>query len=174
MQDSHQTDRYVVLLTAMQSRLYAYVYSLLGDKEQAADVLQETNLALWRKAAEYDENRDFAPWAYRIAYFEVLAYRKRLGRDRLVFDDAVLGSFGAYAVDRGGDFNARLSALQDCMAGLSEQQRDLIRHHYADAQSLKQIAELRGTSTGAVAQSLFRARLTLMKCIDRKAPKDHS
>ena len=174
MVDSSQTDRYVILLTAMQSRLYAYVLSLLGDKEQAADVLQETNLTLWRKASEYDETRVFAPWAYRIAHFEVLAYRKKLGRERLVFDDTLLANLSVYAAERGESFNLRLSALQGCMAELSEQQRDLVRHHYGDAQSIKEIAKLRGMSTGAVAQSLFRTRLTLMKCIERETYKDQS
>lgn len=172
MVDSNHTDTYVVLLTAMQSRLYAYVYSLLGDKEQAADVLQETNLTLWRKSAEYDESRDFAPWAYRIAYFEVLAYRKTLGRQRLVFDDSLLTNLSEHAAERGENFNNRLSALAGCMERLTDLQRDLIRCHYGNAQSIKDIAELGGMSAGAVAQSLFRARLMLMKCIEHEAHKE--
>lgn len=172
MVDLNQTDKYVVLLTAMQSRLFAYVFSLLGDREQAADVLQETNLTLWRKSAEYDESRDFAPWAYRVAYFEVLAYRKTLGRQRLVFDDSLLEHFSECAAERGEDFNIRLSALEGCMERLTDQQRDHIRCHYGNAQSIRDIAELQGMSTGAVAQSLFRARLMLMKCIEHEAHKD--
>ena len=41
---------FVQLLTSNQSRLYAYVLSLLGDRTQAEDVMQETNAVLWRKA----------------------------------------------------------------------------------------------------------------------------
>lgn len=174
MDNLNQTDRYVILLTAMQSRLYAYVLSLLGDKEQAADVLQETNLTLWRKAAEYDHAREFAPWAYRVAHFEVLAYRKKLGRERLVFDDDILASLNVCAADRGESFATRLSSLQDCMKELPEPQHGMIRHHYGEAQSIKKIAELRGMSAGAVAQSLFRARITLMKCIERETHEDNS
>ena len=65
------------LLTGTQSRLYAYICSLIGGAAGARDVLQETNLVLWDKAQEYDPARPFLPWAYRIAYLQVLAYRKQ-------------------------------------------------------------------------------------------------
>ena len=69
-------------ITACQSALYAYVCSLLGTSAGAADVLHEANVVLWEKAAEYDPSRPFLPWAYRIAYFQVLAHRKRRSRDK--------------------------------------------------------------------------------------------
>src|SRR3954454_14411357 len=45
-----RTGEFVQLLTGVQSRLYAYICSLVGDSAGARDVLQETNLALWNKA----------------------------------------------------------------------------------------------------------------------------
>src|SRR5687767_1685246 len=78
-------------VTSCQSALYAYGCALLGTSTGAADVLQETNVVLWEKAGEYDHDRPFLPWAYRVAHFQVLAYRKRLSRDKLVFDDELLG-----------------------------------------------------------------------------------
>lgn len=82
--------RYVQLMTDSQSRLYAFIYSLLSDAELARDVLQETNAVLWAKAAEFEADRDFGPWALAIARYQVLAARQRMSRDRLVFDPDVL------------------------------------------------------------------------------------
>src|SRR4051812_35307759 len=64
-------------ITGCQSAPDAYVGSVIGSSAEAADVLQETNVALWEKADEYDTARPFLPWAYQFAWFEVLAYRKR-------------------------------------------------------------------------------------------------
>ena len=52
-----RTGDYVQLLTGAQSRLYAYICCLVGESAAARDVLQETNLALWDKAGEYDPER---------------------------------------------------------------------------------------------------------------------
>ncbi|MDF1745393.1 MAG: sigma factor, partial [Gimesia sp.] len=49
MDQSDNTEQFVQQLTENQNRLYGYVYSLLGDHSRAEDVLQETNLVLWRK-----------------------------------------------------------------------------------------------------------------------------
>ena len=86
--DDHE--RLATLISDYQRRLYLYVYSLVHRTEDAYDVLQETNLALWRDADRVEAVADFRSWAHRVAFNQVLAYRKRRGRDRLHFDEALL------------------------------------------------------------------------------------
>ena len=43
---------FVRLLTDSQSRLYAYIFALVGDEAAVSDVLQETNLVLLEKCDE--------------------------------------------------------------------------------------------------------------------------
>ena len=100
-ENPQNTDGFVKLMTAHQGRLYAYVLSLLGDPDQANDVLQEANLVLWRTAGEFQMGSNFRAWAFRIAHFQVMAHRQRQLRDRLVFDDEMLAVLdpAAKAVD---------------------------------------------------------------------------
>ena len=63
--DPESIARFVQLLTGLQSRLYAYLCTLLVRSDDARDVLQETNVVLWKKAADYDPTRPFEPWAFR-------------------------------------------------------------------------------------------------------------
>ena len=72
---------YQVLVTSYQGTRYAFISALMSGDENARDVLQETNLVLWEKASSCDPNCDFASWAYRIAYYQVLAYHKRQQRN---------------------------------------------------------------------------------------------
>ncbi len=81
---------FLSLLMENQRGMYALICSLLGGSEHANDVLQETNVVLWEKAGEYDAARPFRPWAFRFAHNQVLAFRKKMQRDRLVFDDQML------------------------------------------------------------------------------------
>ena len=45
---------FIQLLASHQSRLYAYVLSLLCDRTQAEDAMQEANAVLRRKAHDFE------------------------------------------------------------------------------------------------------------------------
>jgi RNA polymerase sigma-70 factor, ECF subfamily len=159
-------ERFVQRLGIHQDRLYAYILMLLPNREAAADVLQETNLVLWQKAAEFDEKRDFGPWACRIAYFQVLAWWRDKNRDRLVFDQRLLDELAADAESLSSELGDRCRALQLCMIRLSDRERDLLRHRYQLGLSIKEIAHKFGQSPNAIAMSLSRARHELLQCIE--------
>jgi RNA polymerase sigma-70 factor (ECF subfamily) len=163
------SEAFVQLMTAHQGRLYAYVLSLLGDPDQANDVLQETNLVLWRTAGEFQMGSNFRAWAFRIAHFQVMAHRQRQLRDRLVFDDEMLAVLdpAARAVDE--TYEERQERLTACLEKLPEAQRDLLRQRYADGLSLQTIADRVRRTANAVAQTLFRVRRTLIECVTRLA-----
>ena len=84
---SEPTPEFVQRLMASQSAMYAFIVSLLGGANDADDVLQETNMKLCRRSAQYDREQPFLRWAYAFARFEVMAYRKSKQRSRLVLDD---------------------------------------------------------------------------------------
>lgn len=168
--DSHgKSEALVQLMTAHQGRLYAYVLSLLGDPDQANDVLQETNLVLWRTAGEFQMGSNFRAWAFRIAHFQVMAHRQRQLRDRLVFDDEMLAVLdpAARAVDE--TYRERQERLTACLEKLPQTHRDLLRQRYADGLSLQAIAGSVRRTANAVAQALFRVRRTLIECVTRLA-----
>ena len=115
--DIAQTERFVEHLTSSQPGLYAYITSLMGDRENAKDVLQETNLVLWRKAAEFDEGLSFAAWSSRIAHFQVLAWFRDRGRHRRRFREDLIEVLAAETAERiVEDIGDRL----DCAARVSD------------------------------------------------------
>ena len=118
------TAEFIQHLTGCQSQLYAYVCALLGSSEAASVVLQETNLILWEKVADYDPSRPFLPWAYRFAYFQVLAYRKGVSRDRLLFDEKLLTHVSEEFQGRNGLSERKVEALESCLGKLVGDQRD--------------------------------------------------
>ena len=168
MSDYAQGEQFVRDLTDHQSRLYAYIMAILGDPGAAGDVLQDVNVTIWRKAGEFVEGTSFWAWTSRIAYFEVLAFRKRRQRDRLVFDDALLDEIAAEAADQAVD----LAALHRCMEKLPQLDKDLVRGRYMPGGSVKQIARSRGKSAGAISQTLYRIRAELADCVEKELEKE--
>lgn len=65
--------QFATLLTSHQGRLFAYVLSLVGDADQACDVMQETNAVLWQKSAEFEIGTSFAAWMMKTAFYQVMA-----------------------------------------------------------------------------------------------------
>lgn len=164
MSDFAHSEQFVRDLTDHQSRMYAYIMAVLGDPNAAGDVLQDANVAIWRKADEFVEGTDFWAWVSRIAYFEVLAFRKRRQRERLVFDDSLLEKIAAAAVEQAAD----LAALHRCVEKLPPLDRELVQGRYAQGGSVKLIAEARGKSAGAISQALYRIRNELADCVEKE------
>lgn len=161
-------EQFVRSLTEYQSRLYTYILAMLGDPNAADDVFQNTNVAIWRKAEGYAEGTHFWAWISRIAHFEVMAYRKRRQRDRLVFDDALLADIAEEAARQTDLVNADLAALHRCMEKLTSLDRKLVQTRYSPGGSVKRLAEMLGKTAGAISQALYRVRGELADCVERE------
>ncbi|MEO0477666.1 MAG: sigma-70 family RNA polymerase sigma factor [Planctomycetota bacterium] len=166
-QPTGPSDAFVTQITACQSRLYAYILTLTGDREHAREVLQEANLVIWRKADAFEEGTNFIAWAFSIARYQVLAHRQKIARDKLVFDDELLVGI-ADIFDEEDQFDERQDALADCIEQIAPNHRNLLRIRYSDGQPVKEIAQQLDKSANAVAKVLHRTRLALMKCIESK------
>ena len=82
--ESPQPADFETLIETHQSALRGFILSLVADCSAAEDILQETNLVAWRKAADFESGSNFRAWAFRIAHFQILSYRQKVSRDRLV------------------------------------------------------------------------------------------
>ncbi|MBI1369894.1 MAG: sigma-70 family RNA polymerase sigma factor [Planctomycetes bacterium] len=164
----------VALMTAHQRSIYGYIVSLLGSQAEADDVLQNTYLAIWRKADEFHGRGQFMTWACRIAHFEVLAHRKKARRGATVgFDGPMLDKIAAAAQDVLAGADGRVSALRECMHELDDPAARLLQMRYGQDLTPQQISEQAGRqNAGAIRVALFRIRKTLLDCIRGKLAEE--
>ncbi len=163
------SEEFVRLLTEAQGPVYGYLMTLIPDRSRARDLLQETNITLWKKAATFEEGTNFNAWACKIAYFHVLSFRRKMAREKLVFDDDILDYLAERNDDRLiQDFTKdRNAALKACMQKLSDKQRKLVEERYKPGASVQRIAADQGRTVGAISQTLYRIRHNLMQCIEK-------
>ena len=162
-----ETENFVQLLTAHQSKLYAYIRSLLPDTQAVQDVLQETNLVLWRRSEEFEPGSNFVAWACKVAYFQVLAYYRDNKRDSMVFNVELVSMLAKQNEEKLAGSKDMQRVLSRCLAKLPEQSRRLIQQRYAAGGSVQAIAEEQGRSVGAVSQMLYRIRQLLQECVQK-------
>lgn len=163
---------FITLLTESQRVLHAFLLSQVPNLAAADDILQETNLVLWEKRTDYTHGTDFRAWMFRIARYQVLAYRKRQTRDRLMFSDELILQVANEADARAADVERRRHALAECVEKLDASDREVLKLRYAEAKSGREIAETVGRSTDAVYQLLHRLRESLLACIRRTLARE--
>lgn len=164
---SDDSDQFIQDLTASQNSLYGYILSLLPDRSVAQDILQEVSVTAWQKRADFAAGTSFFAWASKIAYFHVLSHRRKMSRDRLVFDDDVLDYLAERQVERAAEVDRRALVLKNCLEKLPAAQKQLVEQRYAPGGSVQDIASKAGKSVGAISQTLYRIRETLMKCVEQ-------
>lgn len=164
--DGLQLQEFVTELTASQGRIRAFVNSLMPGSPDVGDVLQETNLALWKSRARYRPGSNFIAWAFTIARLEVFHSRartKRNGHARL--SDNLLNML-AEEITTMLDQEDYLKALESCMAKLNRSQRELVEARYLPDHSLEMHARITGRKASALRVALLRIRTALRECVE--------
>lgn len=159
---------FISQLTGSQRKLYAFILSLIRHPGDADDVLQETNMVMWRKWQQFEPGTCFDAWAFTIARFQVMAYRKRKQRSRLHFDDELVELLAVEGAEHSlENHDPRQEALSGCLRKLKPEQRRLIAERYEPGASVNRMAESLGKSPKAVSEALRRIRKSLMNCIEQ-------
>ncbi len=165
MGQSDPTEQFVQRLAENQNRLYGYVYSLLGDHNRTADVVQETNLVLWRKLVEFHPEKPFLPWALATARFQVLAHLRDRKRDRVLLDPELVDLLSEEAQHQAGQVDALREVLRVCLQRLTPGNRDLIERRYYRAMPIAEIAVAVERTATSVKVALLRIRRKLAECV---------
>jgi RNA polymerase sigma-70 factor (ECF subfamily) len=145
-----------------QPALRSYVLSIVRDFALTQDVVQETFLAVTRKAGGFDLSTHFLAWACVIARFEALAAMRRLNRPVLGAETLELLSASEAAVPR----DYRADWLGRCLGRLTPTIQRMMRLRYEDALKAGEVAKLIGWTPNAVCVATSRARTELRKCIE--------
>ena len=165
MTEADNTEHFVQQLAEHQNRLYGYVFSLLGDHSRAADVLQETNMVLWRKIDKLQVDKPFLPWAFAIARFQVLAHKRDQKRDKLLLDAELAEAISHEVEKQAGQLDELREALRPCLETLTSGNRELVERRYLSSMSIADIAAAVDRTVSAVKAALMRSRRHLADCI---------
>jgi RNA polymerase sigma-70 factor (ECF subfamily) len=152
-----------------ERRLYAYILTLLPNRSDADDVLQEATLVMWDKFDTEQPPADFAAWGCRVAYFKVLDFRKKCRRSRVLFSQALLDRLAETAAEQRAALrlDERREALAGCLAKLSPRDRDLLARRFAEGATTQSTAAQVGRSVDAVYKALAKIRHGLFECVTR-------
>lgn len=158
--------QFLRLLSVHQRRIYAYLFTLIPNRDDAEDLLQEVLIALWDKFDQYDPERDFMAWALKFAYLHACNARRKYARSPLVFSDMLLTSLADETAQAVEQLDQRHDALQNCLHKLPDRERELILSRYESDVSVKRLAERLDQPVTKVYKRLARIRRDLLDCVN--------
>lgn len=160
------------LLLENQRRVFAYILTLVPNRNDAEDILQDTSVVLWEKFDEFRPGTDFVAWGCRIAYLKVQNFYRKQGRSKVTFNDEVLALVSHDATEAAPELNERHEHLRRCLEKLSERDRTLVMARYEAGGSPASAAEQASRPIKSVYQSLIRIRRALFDCVSNSISQE--
>lgn len=163
------------MLAQMQTRLKAYILSLLSNSQDADDILQETNTYILTHQEKFERGTNFKAWAFQIAYFRVKSHiRDRQRRGHVELSDELIDHISHAASSYFSNKDERLGHLHQCIQKLNTKQRLLLRLQYIERVSLTQLAKHTNQSANSLHKALSRIRQSLRSCVNQQHAQELS
>lgn len=170
--ESIDENGFEIRLTKIQPDLLSYIVRLTANVDDAQDLRQNVNIKLWQQRASYRTDVPLLAWAQKIAYYEILTWRKDKNREeaRLCFSDEAVAAVAERLAEQheNADATARAVYLQECLNAMPPVRRAVIDAFYRDNKSLKQISGETHLSYGTVRNLIYTLRSLLRSCVEGK------
>lgn len=156
-------DALAELYRRLESSIFAFAMSRLGDREQAAEVLHEVMLEVWRRAGTFRGGSRALTWVLGIARHKILDAQRRARRwrpepppDEDVADPAATPSELLHR-------DERRETVRTALAGLSDDHREVIHLAFYQDLSYPEISYLLGIPKGTVKTRVFHAKRAMRR-----------
>jgi RNA polymerase sigma-70 factor, ECF subfamily len=166
--DSLSPTTFNELFLRHQRDVFAYIVTLVPNRNDAEDIFQQTCVALLERQTEYDPQRNFFPWACGFAINAVRRHHRAHHRERISLSDAVIETLANVQSKSADRIEARLELLFDCLAKLPAEKRDLLMRCYARKGGLDELAAKLQIETNTLYKRLERIRRVLFECMDEE------
>ncbi len=153
------------VIDRFEKPLCAFIYRMLGDRENCADALQETFLKAYKNINSYDPKRKFSSWIYRIAHNEAIThYRKNT--KHVALDEVVeiaSGENNAEIIQKKIDTGAQKELLERALLTIPLKYREVIVFRFYEDKSYEEISEIMHLPVNTVGTYLSRGKNEIKK-----------
>lgn len=153
------------LYRGLERSVYRFILSKMNDPHEAADILQDVFIEIWRSAERFEGRSAVRTWVFGIAYRKAIDAIRRKGRVDLT-------DTPPETTDDGPDMATCIAASQEaehlraCLDTLSEGHRSVVALTFYDDMSAPEITKITGVAEGTVRSRLHHAKRLLMRCLE--------
>jgi RNA polymerase sigma-70 factor, ECF subfamily len=163
------------LIDHHQSEIYAYIFAIVRNWEDADDLFQSVCLVLWDKFDSFRLGTSFLAWARQTAKITVRKFLRQKQLRKYV-SETLLDTLAETSLEiKHQGAEGYLAALEHCRKKLDTGDVELLELRYVDDLRSRQIADRLQRSHQSVCNSLTRIQRWLFECIQMElARQEHS
>lgn len=171
------------LVRRYENRLYNAAFRILGNAEEAEEVVQDTCIKLHQNIERFRSQSTFAAWIFRIAHNTCLdklrTKTRRKGFSLFSFDPQSThdeGEDASMVVSQAADaspnpaekldLDEQGAVISESLRKLPETQRTVVVLHDIEGFSYQEIADIVGTNIGTVRSRLHYGRIKLRELLE--------
>lgn len=143
-----------------KDKLYRFAFKMVGDSEEARDIVQEVFIKVWNKRNEFDQLENMEAWCMRVTRnltLDKLKSKKRRLTDTI--DNQMEVSMGDNVTPyRSTELNDAMQQIGNYISTLPEKQKQIIQLRDVEGYSYKEISDILEIDLNQVKVNLFRAR----------------
>ena len=164
---------YAILVDKYEQRVFNYVQYLVGNREDAEELTQDTFTKAYHSLAQFRGEAAFSTWLLRIAHFKCLTkFRKK------TYPHVAIDSAHGYESDETENPSVVMQAsdksniLNRALGQLKSDERSVITLFYYQELSIKEIIDVTQLSESNVKIHLHRGRKRLFEILSRMGIKE--
>ncbi|NLV36595.1 MAG: sigma-70 family RNA polymerase sigma factor [Clostridiaceae bacterium] len=166
------------LVENYQKKLFNLAYRIVGNPEDAADMVQEALIRIFRSIAKFKEQSSFSTWIYRITTNVCLdELRKRKNKKEFSLDQEIHGEDGDMKrqiksddilPDNAAEREELREIVNSAINSLPEDQRVVISLRDIQGLTYTEISQVLDCPEGTVKSRINRARNALKNVLSQK------
>jgi RNA polymerase sigma-70 factor, ECF subfamily len=180
---SKDLNSFRILVRRYQNRVFNAAYRMLGSKEEAEEVVQDTFIKIHQGMDSFRSESTFAAWVFRISHnlcIDTLRFRKKRSSIQLVpFKTRTVEGEGGSELPEVDDIpdsslepaqqldvQEESAVLEASLKSLPESQRAVLVLHDLEGFQYQEISQIIGASIGTVRSRLHYGRIKLKEILD--------
>jgi RNA polymerase sigma-70 factor (ECF subfamily) len=155
------------LIERHHATAYAAVRSVLGDRDEVADVMQVVYLKAYQGLARFRGESKFSTWLYQIARREALDVSSKRRLETTDVETVDIPAPAHHAADAAAHERSERAWIERALAELDEAYRTAIELRYMAEKSYEEIAQIMGIPEGTAKTYVHRAKLEMKRILSR-------
>jgi RNA polymerase sigma-70 factor (ECF subfamily) len=175
-----EIDAFEALVQKYQKKMLNVAYRMIGDYDEACEVVQDSFLSAYRSIKKFRGDSRFSTWLYRIVLNlsrnRIAQVRTRGSREVYSIDAPKATEEGSMRMDPPDEGPSPFEQMekkevdarvQGCINGLDSEYREVLVLRDIQGFSYEEIHDILKIPDGTVKSRLFRARDALKECLKK-------
>lgn len=149
-------DLFSIIIDRYQKKLVRYVNNLIKNEEKAIDVVQESFIKVFINLNNFDIEKKFSSWIYRIVHNQAINLAKKYQKETPLLEDWDFKSNDD--IEKDFEEKETIEKVEKCLREIPLLYSEPLSLYYIDEKSYKEISDILRIPIGTVSVRINRAK----------------